>query len=165
VWTLLITNWRTVLLATVIASSVAYGAVMTLRLKAVTAERDEKIAVIESMRSAAQTYQENSQRIAKEIKDAHAELLVAVENQAYENARKKFGTVARCPAVSIGTRGLLPNSSNGDGQAGSAGSADAATEESVAVDRPFIDACGYDAGTVTMWQDWAKRNALPITKE
>jgi len=157
VWlTLLLRNWYWI----AIISLSAALTLTTLRGQVLKAELGEKIAVIESMRNAAQTYQENSQRIAKEIKDAHAELLVAVENQAYENARKKFGTVARCPAVGLGTRGLLPNSGNGDGQAGSATGTGDIQEPELMVTRQFIEECARDSGVTKLWNDWCVRNAL-----
>lgn len=160
---LLVSNWKTVLIGTVIASLVAYGAVMNLRLQVAQAELGEKTAVIVSIRQEAQTYRESSQRIAKEISDAHAELLVKTEANAYANAKKRFGTVARCPASSLGTVGVLPTSHDSQGQAGSSAGADALpAEEPLAVGRTFIDACALDAGVVAEWQRWAVANDLPV---
>lgn len=163
--TWILSNWKTVLIGTVIASLVAYGAVMNLRLQVAQAELGEKTAVIESMQNAAALYQRQSEQVAKEISDAHREHVLAAERNAFENAKRKFRTVARCPAVGIGTHGVLPTQ-HGDGQAsGAGGTVDATAEEQVAVGRSFVEACATDSSTILLWQRWATLNELKVSEQ
>ena len=157
---LILRNWQLLAIALLTAALTA----SMLHGRAVTAERDAKIAEIDSMRHAAQQYKTQSEQIAKEISDAHREHVLAAERNAFENAKRKFGTVARCPAVGLGTRGVLPTQ-HGDGETVSPGGTDVPAEEQVAVGREFINDCAFDASTVLLWQDWARRNQLTPTTD
>lgn len=134
----------------------------TLHSRALKAERDAKIAEIQAIKTAAEQYKTESERIAKEISNGHQALLdtLKAKDLAIKNARARFGS---CTVVrGVGTVGVLP-SDTGVSEAGGAERTDEShQQESLAVGRDFIDACAEDAGVTELWKQWAIANGLEV---
>jgi hypothetical protein len=123
------------------------------------AERDEKIAVIDSMRREAQSYKERSETIAKETADGFTLLVEQIKDKdtAIKNARTRFQTCNAAHGVRADWLQPLPT---GSGEADSPAGTDESPPERLVVDRTFIDACAIDVAQILSWQDWARKNDL-----
>lgn len=134
---------------------------MTLHSRALKAERDEKIAVIDFMKREAESYRAQSEIAAEEINDAFTTLTDQIKGQdlALLNAKKRFGS---CNVAGGITAVRLPDVPAGTGEADRPETTHATEPELVAVDRPFIDHCALDAGRLQLWQQWAIANDLPV---
>lgn len=143
--------------------SLALGASM-LHGRALKAERDEKIAVIDFMKREAESYRAQSEIAATEINDAFTTLTDQIKGKdlALLNAKKRFGS---CNVAGGITAVRVPDVPASAGEADRTETTHATEPELVAVDRPFIDACALDAGRLQLWQQWAMSNQLPISKE
>ncbi len=154
--TLLLRHWYWIVIA-----SLSIALVVSMSLGRMwRAERDEKIAVIDSMHREAQAYRDKSNQISQETSDAFTTVVEQIKGKdtALNAARARFGS---CNAAGgINPRRVFHNDAHG--QAGSAEGTDAETAERVAVDRTFIDGCAIDAAMVLSWQDWARKNDLPV---
>lgn len=158
--TLMMRNWQLVVIGLLIC---ALGA-STLHSRALKAERDEKIAVIDSMRREAETYRATSQRVAKETSDGFSKLVeqIRTKDTALNAARARFGScnVAR----GITAHGMLMPA--GAGQADVPESTGGTQEpERISVDAAFINDCAADAAFVGAVQQWRVGNQLPISEE
>lgn len=122
------------------------------------AQRDERTAVIESMQREAQAYQEKSETIAKETADGFTMLVeqIKTKDTAIKNARSRFASCNTAHGVRADWMQPMPSDT---GETDRSARTDA-TGEKLVVDRVFIDACGIDAGTVGLWQEWARKNGL-----
>jgi hypothetical protein len=112
----------------------------------------EKTAEIATMKTAAETFRAESERIAKEMNDAHEALVEQVKANAWKNYIAKYGMggAARCPRIG----GVLP-AEHGTGQADRADQSDGPGGEQL-----VIEACGRDAGRLNAWIEWATLNGL-----
>ena len=147
--TLILRNWQLLAIALLAA---ALGVSM-LHGRAVTAERDAKIAEIDSMRREAQTYKENSEQIAKEISDAIPRMVEQAKSDAWKNYKVKYGMGnATCGIRADGL--LLPA---GTGETNRPEGTDVPSGE-----RLVIESCARDAGRLNLWIEWAKMNQLPV---
>jgi hypothetical protein len=146
---LLLKNWRLVLLGTVIASLAAFSWLQTSRLKSAL----EELSLIEVTANAAQAQTEaNLETIQRAVP-------IMVE-QAQTNAVRNYMDRHRsnkpdhvvCP-VATGLR--IPG---GSGQVASATVTYEPTGELVAPDPEFIRACARDAGRLQLWQQLCTLN-------
>jgi hypothetical protein len=157
--TMILRNWQLVVIASLslaLTLSIAHGRFVSL-------ERDLKIAEIQRITDRAIEYQSRSDEIVKEVNRDRIALVdeISKKNTAIENAKKRFST---CPPVrNLGAVGM-PIIESSDGQTHSSSIPDGTGSELV-VTREFIDACAFDAGTVTLWQHWAVGNSLPVSKD
>ena len=144
--------------------SLALGASM-LHGRALKAERDEKIAVIDFMKREAEAFHTQSEINAKETSDAFTTLTDQIKGKdlALLNAKKRFGscnvaggiTAVRVPDVPTGTsEASIPESPGG-----------VPTEERVAIDREHIDDYATCIGFVKAVKEWRVANQLPISEE
>lgn len=160
--TWILSNWRTVLLVTVIVSSLAYGTMMKLQRDLARAQRDKHAETIKALNAAAKTYADQSAKTAKETSDAFTKLVEQIKDKdtAIANAKRRFGTVPRCP---LGN-GLLPPANTGE--AGIPESTGGVQEsERLAVSSEFVNGCATDAAFVQSIHEWRVKNDLPISKE
>ena len=146
--TMLFNNWKLIVIALL---SLALGA-STLHGKALKAELGEKTAVIESMRSAAQAYKDQSAITAKEINDGIPKLLEQAKASAVANYKKRYLGNAACGIRANGLS-VVPT---GSGETISTEVADGVPESE------FISACASDAAIIGQWQQWARLNQLPV---
>lgn len=163
--TWILSNWRTVLLVTVIVSSLAYGTMMKLQRDLARAQRDKHAETIKALNAAAKTYADQSAKTAKETSDAFTKLVEQIKDKdvAIRNAKARFGScnVAR----GLGPVGVLPTE-YGAGQAGIPESTGGVQEsERLAVSSEFVNGCATDAAFVQSVQEWRVKNDLPISKE
>ena len=140
-------------------------ALSTLHGRAMKAERDEKIAVIDFMKREAEAFHTQSEINAKETSDAFTTLTDQIKGKdlALLNAKKRFGscnvaggiTAVRLPNVPTGTsEASIPESPGG-----------VPTEERVAIDREHIDDYATCIGFVKAVKEWRVANQLPISEE
>ena len=144
--TILLRNWQLVLIALLsvaLTLSISHG-------RQLIAERDAKIAEIQSMQNEAQTYKTNSTQIAKEISDGIPKLLEQAKANAWANYQKKYPANAAC---GIRISGVLP-ADNGKSEAGSTERVDDVQQQE------FISTCAADAGYLEKWKQWARLNDL-----
>ena len=127
-------------------------ALSTLHGKALKAELGEKTAVIESMRSAAQAYKDQSAITAKEINDGIPKLLEQAKASAVANYKKRYLGNTACGIRANGLS-VVPT---GSGETISTEVADGVPESE------FISACASDAAIIGQWQQWARLNQLPV---
>ena len=155
--TMLLKHWKWIAIGLLIC---ALG-VMTLHSRALKAERDEKIAVIGSMKREAESYRAQSEIAATEINDAFTTLTDQIKGKdlALLNAKKRFGS---CNVAGGITAVRVPDVPASAGEADRTETTHATEPELVAVDRPFIDHCALDAGHIQLWQQWAIANDLPV---
>lgn len=156
--TLILRNWQ---LAVIASLGVALMLSMTLG-RMWKAERDEKIAVIESMKREAQSYKERSETIAKETGDAFNTLVeqIKAKDTALQKARTRFGT---CASV----RGVFPDwmlrHKDGVGETDvPEGTCELSLDERIPVDRAFVDTCATDAAFVRSVHEWRIANQLEV---
>ena len=128
-----------------LGASMLYGRVLK-------AELGEKTAVIESMRSAAQAYKDQSAITAKEINDGIPKLLEQAKASAVANYKKRYLGNAACGIRANGLS-VVPT---GSGETISTEVADGVPESE------FISACASDAAIIGQWQQWARLNQLPV---
>ena len=145
--TLILDNWRLILLAMVIASiGTLYGWGSYHRNRA----NDMEIQ-LEELKRLAREYEQRSDQIAKEIGDAIPRVVEQAEANAYKNYLAKYGRGnAACGIGAV----RLPTQ-HGSGEAVSAERTDDPSRE-------FVVACATDAGRLKLWQDWAIANDLPV---
>ncbi len=155
-WTILLTHWRTILLVSVLA----YGAIMTMRVQTLTAQRDEARATLESYKIQQQALSDaarkQSEKAVKEIRSEIPQLVAQAEKSAYSNYMRKYG-LSRCERLPN-----LPASGDG-GKAEGAKGIDAARPESILnpVEQLAID-CGKTTVLYEAWQSWAIKNDLGV---
>ena len=161
---LLMKNWK-------LAFGVSALAAALLAVTILTHQRDSARDQLRAERNERQT-----ERVRLEVAVANAKqetkdhatfiedfripnLLAQAEKQAVANYKAKYGsrTVAGCSGPL-----RLPNVPSGitadSNQASSAEDADAISSE-------FILACAHDAAIVIGWQEWARINRLPVSKD
>lgn len=148
-YTSLIGYWREIIIALLVA------AVLTLdaRIDAKTAEHDAYVAGVEL--AAAKAAQEKA-----EVEQRQAENLRTIEDKHDE----KHVEAVRTGAVASIRRGLRKPAAGGSGMPGIAArvEADDGTREECAAAFAVVADAAEDADTLTMWQEWARLNNIPV---
>ncbi len=159
----LMREWKLTLLAMATALFLA----QSMRLQVVTAQRELAIQDLQNYKQAAEaaatTAKAQSDHALKETKREYEIQKAAVEKAAWANAKARFGSCNVAGGIRLD--GLLTRDQIRDGETGSAGTADATAEESVAVGRSFIEACATDSSTILLWQRWATLNELKVSEQ
>lgn len=143
----LISNWRYVLIALLIASNA-----LTYKLwqRSVTAFDDYKIAVIaegERAKQEAEAVNKLHQQTLEDVSNAWAIQLPSIRAGAVTAFLNRYPLGLR-PATN---QGCLP------GHADSPKEPDGTSEEQL-----FVRDCAEDAGRLGLWQEWARKNMLEV---
>lgn len=109
-------------------------------------------AQVEVLGKAAQVEKERIERehekVTKEIKDAIPKKIAIARGAAVANYIASLPANASCSGVSI--------------TSDSAGGVDGSGKERLVTSAGFIQDCAQDAGTIGLWQDWARGMNLPV---
>lgn len=147
--TFLLSNWRLVLIAALIASN---GLLWALWRHSVKSFDDYKIAVIaegERAKQEAEAINKLHQKTLEDVSNAWAKQLPKIREGAVTAFLNRYPLGLR-PATN---QGCLP------GNAESPEVANGTSEEPMA---DFVRDCAEDAGKVGAWQEWARLNKLGI---
>lgn len=126
--------------------------------------RDEYTAY----KAAVQQYRETAVEAAKQREEEHSKNLVAVKEDyekrlseinavALRNYRRMRDDAATRERISLS---LAPGSVEVD--AGAAAQCVVVAQPAGTLDDSIVGACAEDALKLTAWQDWAKRNGVPV---
>lgn len=146
---LLLTNWKLVLIGLLLASTALFYNLWQGEVKDF-AEFKGAIAVLgQEAEKHAKKVEAEHNKVTKEIKDEIPKKIAAARSNAVRNY------IASLPVNAGGcTMSTPPNSPKGT---------DGAGEEPVLACRPgFIEDAAQDAATIGLWQDWARRIGFPI---
>jgi len=150
--TFLLSNWRLVLIAALIASN---GLLWALWRHSVESFDNYKIAVIaegERAKQEAEAINKLHQKTLEDVSNAWAKQLPKIREGAVTAFLNRYPLGLR-PATN---QGCLP------GNAESPQIVNGTREESVSCPSEFIRDCAEDAGKVGAWQEWARLNKLGI---
>jgi len=147
---MLLRNWYWIaitLLTCALALSLSHGRYLSARL-------DTKIAEIQSMKDAAQAYQDQSETNRRVISESIPIMVEQAKNEAWKNWKARYGTGNAACGIRIDS---LLTAEHSAGQADSTQGTDATSGEQLA-----IEACARDAGRLDGWIRWAELNQLPV---
>lgn len=146
--TWIFTNWRLILAGLgllLILSLYGWGSLMK-------AQRDEKTAVIESMKREAEQYDERSQKIARQINEHSQALVEQAKKDAYKNYLAKYGRNAACGLRLPADHGQTDSTLNSDGTE-SAG---------LPLTQDFLDRASKAAVMIDACQKFVTENELEV---
>jgi hypothetical protein len=148
---LLMSEWKKFLIATVILSLVAFSWLQTNRLKSA----QETLAQIKATAQAAQNQTEKN---LETIRQAVPLMVDAASKNAVSNYRKRYSNLPATGCVLAVPGGVRPE--GGDSAPASTSELAHPSGERMALDPEFIQACARDAGRLMLWIELCKLNPL-----
>ena len=119
-------------------------------------------------KAAVQQSRENALNAARAREEAHRQNLAAVKEE-YEKRLSEIGDIAlrnyrrmRDDAATRERVALSLAPAGVEVDAGAAAQCVAAAQPAGGIDDAIIEGCAEDAMKVSAWQDWAKRNGVPV---
>jgi hypothetical protein len=149
---LLMRNWKTVLIATVIASCLGFSWLQTTRLNSAKAE------LAEIQRVSDEATQQTEANL-ETIRQAIPAMVETAQRNAVANFTARYGIPSnRCVACPV-ANGMRQN---GDGQAASAARVDATSTDAVVsgANLEFVQQCAETTALYNAWRELCRTNTL-----
>jgi len=154
---LLLSNWKLVLIAALTATLAYTGRLLLNEREAHVATKTEYRLKLDEAEAERKAVQDRSDAALKKLNDEHILNLRKAKDNAYKNFLARYGD----PSICVLPQPAAPRSDQAD-PAGRTEAPDGAAEGRLAA---FATDCAIDAGTVKEFQRWVRLNKLPVEGE